>query len=180
MEWYTGLDVADWTVIRKTFGNQRDHLGERFKEHLKALSSTCEHQSSISCITWIKDFSIVGRERHSIARTIKASIYIQVWNATFSRTLLSIPFHIFGTEILFTTPELNQKQQESQVHNTTPVTSILWGIVEENISCWLTTPRSIVEKSISVDLMKPSCQKGKIVSPKVSYSDILEPGRTYL
>ena len=51
--------------------------GGRFKEHLKACSPTFEHQSKPGHNTSVENFSIVGREGHNLARTIKESIYIK-------------------------------------------------------------------------------------------------------
>ena len=50
---------------------------ERFKEHFKASSPTYEHQSNTGHNTTLEDFSLVGRERYNLARSIKESIYLE-------------------------------------------------------------------------------------------------------
>ena len=81
-------------------------------------------------------------------------------------------FHIFGTEFCLSPKnqgckiKTQQEQQQSEVHNTTRVPSILRSIAEDNISCGPSNPRHIVEENFPEDLMKPSHEEGKSFHPK--------------
>ena len=60
-------------------------FGERHKEHLKEPSPIYGHSSQSGHGTNPDNFTIIGREDHGLARTIKDSIYIRVNNPTLSR-----------------------------------------------------------------------------------------------
>ena len=80
---------------------------ERYKLHLKAASSICEHQS-VTGHTTVENFKI-GREGQNMAGAIKEAIYIRVNNHTLSRNIgkYSLP-HIWN-KVLFSIPELKTK-----------------------------------------------------------------------
>ena len=49
-------------------------FGERFKEHLKALSPIHDHSNTTGHTTTLNNFSIVGREEQNLPRLIKEII----------------------------------------------------------------------------------------------------------
>ena len=60
--------------------------GERLKEHLRAPSPIygC---SDPGHLTRVNNFSIVGRESHNLARTIKKAMYIRVNDPSLNRNI---------------------------------------------------------------------------------------------
>ena len=50
-------------------------FGERFKEHLKALSPIYEHSNTTSHHTNVDSFNILERESQTCTRTIKEAIF---------------------------------------------------------------------------------------------------------
>ena len=62
-------------------------FGERFKEHLKALSPLFGHQNSSGHDTTMENFKIIGREENSLARTIKESMYIRLNSPTLNKNI---------------------------------------------------------------------------------------------
>ena len=63
------------------------------------------------------NFTIIGRERHSLARIIKESIYIRVYNPTFNRNVGKYNHHIWD-RVLFNTPELKINNDNRHAHRT--------------------------------------------------------------
>ena len=62
-------------------------LGERYKEPLKEPSPIHAHSTQTGHNTIPDNFNINGREEHSLASTIKESIYIRVNNPTLNRNI---------------------------------------------------------------------------------------------
>ena len=62
-------------------------LGERYWEHLKQLSPIYVHIQQTGHNSTLDNFSILGREDHSLTRTIKEAIYIRVNNPTLNRNI---------------------------------------------------------------------------------------------
>ena len=58
-------------------GESARTYGERFREHLKAASPIYDHSNITGHTTALDNFSIVGREDHSLMRLIKEAIYIR-------------------------------------------------------------------------------------------------------
>ena len=74
-------------------------FGERYKEHLKEPSTIYGHSNISGHSTNPDNFTIIGREAHGLARTIKESIYIRVNNPTLNRNAGKYNLHhIYGTE----------------------------------------------------------------------------------
>ena len=82
---------------------------ERYKEHLKAPSPICIHQSNSGNETTMDNFKIIGRDDNSLARTIKESMYIRVNNPTLNRNIGKYNLPHIWDKILFTIPELKMK-----------------------------------------------------------------------
>ena len=79
-------------------------FGERYKEHIKELSPIYEHCSNSAQSTNPDNFTIIGREDHGLARTIKESIYIRANNPTLNRYWVSITFTIYRIESYLAPP----------------------------------------------------------------------------
>ena len=143
---YTGLDCEEEYIgeLSRTFG-------ERSKEYLKAPSSIYEHQSNTGHKTTLEGFSIVYRERHSFARSIKESIYIRVNTSTLNRNIGKYNLPPILYTVLFTILELSQKQMwTTGVPGTQHHTSVSYKkYVEKRISRDTSTPRRIMEEKIS-------------------------------
>ena len=82
--WYQCGDLScDDEYIEETSRT----FGERYKEHLKALSAVHHHSSQTGHPTSHNNFQIIGREGHNLARNIKESIYIRVNNSTLNNNI---------------------------------------------------------------------------------------------
>ena len=81
-------------------------LGEIYKEHLKELSPIFGHCNTSGHSISLDNFSIIGREDHGLARTIKESIYIRANNPTLNRNVGKYNLHHILDRVLFSTPEL--------------------------------------------------------------------------
>ena len=70
--WYDIL-VQMWYVdcYEKYFGESARHIGEGYKEHSKTPSPIYGHYTTNGHLTSVDNFSIVGREVHGFARTVK-------------------------------------------------------------------------------------------------------------
>ena len=127
-------------------------FGERFKEHLKSLSPTYDHQSKTGHNTSVEDFIIVGSEGHNLAKAIKESVFIRVNNPTLNESIgkYSLP-HIWHSYI-----------QHSRTQNQEPeVTSNA-----EDYSSSICSRKYTGIEHYLADLMKPSCLEGKSLSQK--------------
>ena len=83
-------------------------FGERYKEHLKALSPIFLHQNNSGHVTTLDNFRIIGREDNSLARTIKESMYIRVNNPTLNRNTGKYNLPHIWDKLLFSIPELKK------------------------------------------------------------------------
>ena len=87
-------------------GESARTFDERFKEHLKAPSPIYEHDIKTGHTTSVENFRIIGREGHSISRTIQEAIYIRVNNPTLNRNVGKYNLPHIWDKVLFTIPEL--------------------------------------------------------------------------
>ena len=84
-------------------------FGERFKEHQKSPSPVYDY-SNIYCHTvTIENFSMVGREDHTLMRTIKKALYIRVNNPSLNKNIGKYNLPHIWDEVLFNTSELKLK-----------------------------------------------------------------------
>ena len=72
--WY---QCGDLGCDDEYIGETSRTFGERYKEHLKALSAIHHHSSQTGHPTSLNNFQIKGREGHNLAWNIKESIYRQ-------------------------------------------------------------------------------------------------------
>ena len=63
------------------------------------------------------NFTIIGREDHGLARTIKESIYIRVNNPTLNRNVGKYNLHHILDRVLFNTPDLKINNDNGHVHS---------------------------------------------------------------
>ena len=68
-------------------GESAKMFGERFKEHLRSLSPIYDHSNTSGHHISVDSFSILGREMHSIIRTIKEPMYIRVYDPSLKRNI---------------------------------------------------------------------------------------------
>ena len=80
-------------------------FGERNKEHLKEPSPIYADSTQAGHNTNPENLTIIGREDHGLARTIKESIYIRVKNPTLNRNVDKYNHHIWN-RVLYNTPDL--------------------------------------------------------------------------
>ena len=89
------------------YGNLQGPL--RLKEHLRVPSPISDHTNTTGHHTKLDNFSIVGRELHTIARAIKEAMFIKVNGLSFNRNIGKYQlFHIWD-EVLLNTPYLHLK-----------------------------------------------------------------------
>ena len=82
---YTGSSVV--TCDDEYIGEISRTFGEIFKDHLKEPSPIHHHSNSTDHSTTQHNFQIIGREGHSLARSIKESIFTRVNNPTLNRNI---------------------------------------------------------------------------------------------
>ena len=117
------------------FGELAGTFGERIKEYLGAPLPIYDHQSRARDSTSIEDLKIVGREGHSLGRSINESIFIRVNSPTLTRNVEKFNLPRISDRILFINLELKIKnKQETRMHNATPVSYITRSLIEQNIS----------------------------------------------
>ena len=93
----------------ENIGESGKTFGERYKEHLKALSPIFLHQNNSGHETTLDNFRIIGREDNNLARTIKEFMCIRVNNPTLNRNIGKYNLPHIWDKILFSIPELKKK-----------------------------------------------------------------------
>ena len=81
-------------------------------------------QSSVRFSVTPKNFNIVGREDHGLARTIKDLVYIRVNNPTLDRNVVKDNLHHIWDRILFNTPDL-KINNDNGMHTEHPLVGML-------------------------------------------------------
>ena len=84
---YIGKNVTGWIVRMSILGSQQEILKKRYKEHLKAPSPIHDHVNISGHNVTIDNFTILGREDHSLLRTIKEALYIRANNPSLNRNI---------------------------------------------------------------------------------------------
>ena len=108
---FTVTDVGRIDCHEEYIGESARTFGERYREHMKALSPICGHQDSSGHKTSMENFQIIGREEHSMARTIKEAMYIRVNNPTLNRNIGKYNLPHIKDRVLFSIPELTVKKE---------------------------------------------------------------------
>ena len=84
-------------------------FAERFREHMKAPSPICDHHNITGHEVSLDNFSIVGREDHNIARSIKKAVLIRVNDPSLNRNIGKYQLPDIWDELLVNSPELKFK-----------------------------------------------------------------------
>ena len=90
-------------------GESARNFEERYKEHLKAPSPIHDHVNISGHNVTIDNFTILGREDHSLLRTIKEALYIRANNPSLNRNIGKYHLPHIWDEVLFNISELNLK-----------------------------------------------------------------------
>ena len=84
-------------------------FGERFREHLKALSPIHDHSNTSGHTTTLDNFKVVGREEQSLSRLIKESMYIRVNGPSLNKNIGKYHLPHMWDEVLNNSRELKLK-----------------------------------------------------------------------
>ena len=87
-------------------GESSRTFGERFKEHQKVPSPTCDHYNISGHLVSIDNFSIVGTEDQNLMRTIKEALNIRLNNPSLNRNIGKYHLPHIWDEVLHNTSEL--------------------------------------------------------------------------
>ena len=100
--------------------------GERKKENLRSPFPICDHANTSGHHTKRKNFSVVGRKSHTIARTITEAMFIRGNYPFLNRNISNYQLTHTRDEVLFNTPDLHLKEapQANHAHNTRPTTPV--------------------------------------------------------
>ena len=101
------LDLEFWVVEWNSIPYMRKVKG--YKEYLKAPSSIHYHHTSTGHLNNMNNLSMIGREGHGFARTIRDSIDIKVNTPTLNRNIGKYNLPNVWEAILANTPELQIK-----------------------------------------------------------------------
>ena len=88
-------------------GERSRTLGERYKEHLREPSTIHVHSTETGHNTTPDNFSIIWREDHGLARTIKESLYTRVNIPTLNRNIGKFNLNHVWDRVLLNIPTLN-------------------------------------------------------------------------
>ena len=113
--WYQCGELA---CSEEYIGEKSRTLGERYKKHLKEPSPLFGHNSQSGHSTNPDNFTIIGREDHGLARTIKESIYIMVNNPTLNMNVGKYNLHHLWDIVLFNILDLKVSNDNGQAHRT--------------------------------------------------------------
>ena len=108
--WY---QCGDLGCNDEYIGETSRTLGERYKEHLKALSAIHHHSNQTGHTTNQNYFQIIGREEHNLARNIKESIYISVNNPTLNNNIGKFNLSHIWDRVLLNTKSLTLNNQSN-------------------------------------------------------------------
>ena len=106
--WYQCGDLA---CDDEYIGETSRTFGEGYKEHLRAPSAIHHHSSQTDHPTNHNSFQIIGREGHNLARNIKESIYIRVYNSTLNNNIGKLNLSHIWDRVLLNTKGLNLNKQ---------------------------------------------------------------------
>ena len=108
--WY---QCGDLGCDDEYIGETSRTFGERYKEHLKALSPIHHHSNQTGHPTSHNNFQIIGREGHILARNTKESTFIRVKNHTLNKNIGKFNLPHIWDRVLCNTRGLKLKRQVS-------------------------------------------------------------------
>ena len=97
---------------RVDIGESGRTFAERFREHRKAPSPIHDHHNITGHEVSLDNFSIVGREDQSIARTIKEAILITINDPSLNINIGKYQLPHTWDEVLVKSPELKFKKKK--------------------------------------------------------------------
>ena len=109
------FQCGDLSCDDEYIGETSRTIGKRYKEHLKDPSPIHQHSNHTGHPTSHNNFQTIGRERHSLARNIKESIFIWVNNPTLNRNICKFNLPHIRDKVLLKTPGLNLKRNVQAV-----------------------------------------------------------------
>ena len=104
--WYTDMSVH---CEDENIGELSRTFAERYKEHMKAPSPIHDHDNTTGHNISTNNFSIVGREDHNLARSIKEAILIRVNGLSHNRNIGKYQLPHIWDEVLMKSPEIMLK-----------------------------------------------------------------------
>ena len=114
--WY---QCGDLGCDEEYIGGTSRTFGERYKEHLKALSAINHHSSNTGHLTNHNNFQITGREGYNLVRYIKESIYTRVNNPTLNNNIGKFNLSHIWDRVLLNTKGLTLNKQGNNNNNQT-------------------------------------------------------------
>ena len=108
VEWSTDTCVAGLNVKKDTLGNQAEHLPERFREHMRALSPIHDHHNITGHELSLDNFSIVAGRTRALSGPSEA-ILIRVNDPSLNRNIGKYQLLYIWDEVLAKSPELKLK-----------------------------------------------------------------------
>ena len=112
--WY---QCGDLGCDDEYIGETSRTFGERYKEHLKALSAIHHHSNQTGHTTNQNNFQIIGREGHNLARNIKESTYIRVNNPTLNNNIGKFNLSHIWDRVLLNTKGLTLNNHNNNNNN---------------------------------------------------------------
>ena len=97
---------------------------ERYKEHIEAPSPIHDHHHITGHDISVNNFTIVGREDHNWARSIKEAILIRVNDPSLNRNIGKYQLPHIWDEVLMNSPELRLKFQANCIKAWCDITSV--------------------------------------------------------
>ena len=132
--WYTDTHVAKWSVKINTLGSQTEHLLKDTKNTWKPYHPSIDHHNTTCHDISINSFSIVGREDHNLARSIKETILMRVNDPSLNRNIGKYQLSHIWDEVLMNSPELRLKWQASIIKAWGVITSVTYRMVLYNLN----------------------------------------------
>ena len=114
------FQCGDLSCDDEDIGETSRTFGERYKEHLKDPSPIHQHSNHKGHPTSHNNFQKIGRERHSLARNIKESIFIRVNNLSLNRNIGKFNLPHIWDRVLLKTPGLNLKRHAHALGHDNP------------------------------------------------------------
>ena len=112
--WY---QCGDLGCDDEYIGETSRTFSERYKEHMKAPSAIHHHSNQTGHPTSQNNFQIIRREGHSLARNIKESIFIRVYNPTLNNNIGKFNLSHIWDRVLFNTKGLTLNSNNNKNNN---------------------------------------------------------------
>ena len=107
---------GELTCDKEYIGETSRTFGERYKEHWKEPLHIYAHSTQAGHSTNPENFTIIGREDHQLAKTIKETIFIRINNPKHNRNVGRYNLHHIWDRVPFNTPDLKISNDNGHVH----------------------------------------------------------------